>query len=359
MAKRNATEQLDDAVEALMTKPVRPLPSVDPRLAALLEIAGDLRDLPSGAFKARLRTQLLSEASRAGDRAAAAPNYGKALKTVADYHARMAELEREPQLAAFDLDTALRDLPNRAMRFLAPLNQCTLGVSRFSGKPHWECHSGGDEMLHILEGEADVVTLTDAGPVHSAVRAGSIFICPQGLWHKVLPRSGPLSLFYATPGKGTRASNAKDPRPKRRTTCRRGAARQNPPALIAHHLDSALSGLPKLEITSSTTAEEADAAFRPITALGPCTVGVMRFSGLTPWERHPDGDELLHVLEGEVDVTVLTDHGPAQVSVGAGSFFVCPRGLWHRQLPRPSVTVLFGTPTETTQVSFADDPRVG
>ena len=171
-----------------------------------------------------------------------APNYGKALMTVADYHARMDEIERETQLAAFDLDTALSDLPNRAMRFLAPLNQCTLGVSRFSGKPHWERHSGGDELLHILEGDADVVTLTDAGPVHSPVGAGSLFICPQGLWHKVLPRSGSLSMFYATPGKGTRASTAKDPRSTaRRGTRRRAAARQQQPTLVAHDLDAVVA----------------------------------------------------------------------------------------------------------------------
>ena len=358
MAKRNAIQQLDDAVEALMAKPDRPLPSVDPHIAALLEIAGDLRDLPSGAFKARLRAQLLSEARRGAEVGVPAPNYGKALMTVADYHARMDEIERETQLAAFDLDTALSDLPNRAMRFLAPLNQCTLGVSRFSGKPHWERHSGGDELLHILEGDADVVTLTDAGPVHSPVGAGSLFICPQGLWHKVLPRSGSLSMFYATPGKGTRASTAKDPRSTaRRGTRRRAAARQQQPTLVAHDLDAVLSDLPELVITSSTTAEEADAAVRLITSLGPCTLGVMRFSGLTPWERHPGGDELLHVLEGAVDVTVLTERGPEQVRIGAGSVFVCPKGLWHRQRTQPSVTLLFGTPLESGEVSFADDPR--
>src|SRR5262249_3974939 len=151
---------------------------------------------------------------------------------------------------------------------------------------------------------------------------------------------------------------AKDPRRSARGgTARRGKTARRPPSLVAHDLNAALDGLPELAITADTTGEEADAAFRPITRLGPCTLGVMRFSGLTPWERHPDGDELLHVLDGEVAVTVLTDRGPTQVNVAAGSVFVCPRGLWHRQLPRPSVTVLFGTPTETTQVSFADDPR--
>ena len=60
-----------------------------------------------------------------------------------------------------------------------------------------------------------------------------------------------------------------------------------------------------------------------------------------------------------VDVTVLTESGERHVTVEAGSVFVCPKGLWHRQLPRPAVTMLFGTPTRHGEVSMADDPRVG
>ena len=87
-------------------------------------------------------------------------------------------------------------------------------------------------------------------------------------------------------------------------------------------------------------------------------VGVMRFAGETPWERHPDGDELLHVLDGEVDVEVLTDDGSALVAIPAGHVFVCPRGLWHRQRPKTAATILFATPTATTEASWADDPRM-
>ena len=46
MAKGKLIEQLDDAVEALVAKPNAPQPASDPRLAAILRIAGELRDLP-------------------------------------------------------------------------------------------------------------------------------------------------------------------------------------------------------------------------------------------------------------------------------------------------------------------------
>ncbi|UXY53737.1 cupin domain-containing protein [Pseudomonas tohonis] len=55
-----------------------------------------------------------------------------------------------------------------------------------------------------------------------------------------------------------------------------------------------------------------------------------RLNGQTPWERHPDGDKLLHVLEGELDITLLAAIGLLQETVRAGSILVVPRGLWHR-----------------------------
>jgi len=125
-----------------------------------------------------------------------------------------------------------------------------------------------------------------------------------------------------------------------------------------HDLRAAMREVPHLTITESTTGAEADAAVRNVARLDELTLGVMSYTGQTPWERHPGGDELLFALDGEVEVTVLTDDGPVRETVRKGSAFVCPRGLWHRQLARKSVSMLYGTATETSEVSFADDPRV-
>jgi mannose-6-phosphate isomerase-like protein (cupin superfamily) len=127
--------------------------------------------------------------------------------------------------------------------------------------------------------------------------------------------------------------------------------------MVAHDIRAALARVPELVITEHTTDREAFESIAELGRLNQCLVGVTRFRGLTPWERHPDGDELLHVLEGEVDVTVLTDGGPVEARIAAGSVFVVPRGLWHRQLPRPRVTLLFATPADTSEISFANDPR--
>jgi len=62
MPKRSLIEQLENAVQTMLTRPdsrvVGPREDFDPSVAALLSIARDLRDLPREDFKVRLRTNL-------------------------------------------------------------------------------------------------------------------------------------------------------------------------------------------------------------------------------------------------------------------------------------------------------------
>jgi quercetin dioxygenase-like cupin family protein len=123
-------------------------------------------------------------------------------------------------------------------------------------------------------------------------------------------------------------------------------------------LGAATSELRTLSITPRMTEEEAATSMQFLAPFNQCMLGVVRFSGRTPWECHPDGDELLHVLDGEVQVELLTEAGPVCRTVGPGSAFVVPRGLWHRQTTGADVTLLFATPVDGTLNSWADDPRV-
>src|SRR5208337_239605 len=173
-------------------------------------------------------------------------------------------------------------------------------------RTHWERHFGGDEMIYVMDGETDVVTLTDGGPMKSTIHAGSVFVCTEG-------------------------SDAKDPRPKNERVARRPVRRGTAAKLQEHDLRAALREVPHLNITAETTEAKADAAVRHIAKIGNLTIGVMSYTGLTPWERHPDGDELLLALDGELDLTVLTDNGSVTRKLSAGEAFVCPQGLWHRQ----------------------------
>lgn len=57
-AQRSLSDQLNEAVEVIMHDPNAPLPKVDQKLAEILRVAADLRDLPDQAFKARLKADL-------------------------------------------------------------------------------------------------------------------------------------------------------------------------------------------------------------------------------------------------------------------------------------------------------------
>jgi mannose-6-phosphate isomerase-like protein (cupin superfamily) len=68
-------------------------------------------------------------------------------------------------------------------------------------------------------------------------------------------------------------------------------------------------------------------------------------SDWTWWERHPLGDELVYLLDGEV--VFLLDDGDSRWSLplSPGTAGVVPKGTWHSaHVPEPS-RVLFLTPT--------------
>ena len=130
-----------------------------------------------------------------------------------------------------------------------------------------------------------------------------------------------------------------------------------------HDLDTLRTSLSRRRLTGrrAARARPDDLAFAstPFVKLAAFNRGglfVGRFTGRAPWERHTRGDELVQVLDGEVDLTVMTASRPVQVTLRAGGVFVVPRGLWHRQHARTEVTLLSATPTPT-DISFADDPR--
>src|SRR5258707_2403638 len=351
MAKGKLIEQVGHAVEAIMAKPDAPLPTSDPRLAAILRIAGELRDLPRADFRNRLKADLAAQSKELESSVG-----GKPLITREDIEQRLKELTEQPKFIVHDVRAALSDLPDMSMRFLDSMNNHLLVASRGDKRTHWERHLGSDEMIYVMDGETEIVTLTDGGPVESTIHTGSLFVCPEGLWHRLTPRPF-VSAFYLTPS-NTEGSDAKDPRPKGERVARRPVRRATAAKLQEHDLHAALREVPHLTITADTTAEDADAAVRNVAKIGNLTLGVMSYTGLTPWERHPDGDELLLALDGEVEVTTLTDDGPVTRKLRAGEAFVCPQGLWHRQFAGKSVSMLYGTPIETSEISMTDDPRI-
>ena len=80
------------------------------------------------------------------------------------------------------------------------------------------------------------------------------------------------------------------------------------------------------------------------------------FEGNSEWERHRQGDELVQVLDGETELTLLTDDGEQTMTLKAGMLIVVPRGCWHRFEAPNGVTLMTVTPLPTDH-STAEDPR--
>lgn len=68
------------------------------------------------------------------------------------------------------------------------------------------------------------------------------------------------------------------------------------------------------------------------------------------WERHPAGDELVCLLEG--NVTMVLDRGTAENEVHLqhpGEYVVVPKGTWHTARTSVPTKMLFVTPGEGTE----------
>lgn len=109
-----------------------------------------------------------------------------------------------------------------------------------------------------------------------------------------------------------------------------------------------------------TAKQSEEMEFRHLASFDEGAAGVFwsEEGGRSPWEMHPDCDELLHVIEGEIEVEILPlDGGEASVAVvKSGWFLVVPRGCWHRQTILARSQEFYLTPGSTIH-SRQSDPR--
>jgi mannose-6-phosphate isomerase-like protein (cupin superfamily) len=120
-----------------------------------------------------------------------------------------------------------------------------------------------------------------------------------------------------------------------------------------------LAEAPLLAIGASTTPEDVRNSYRAFGMLDRHGLGGRRFSGVSPWERHPFDDELLYTQEGEAEITLLMQAGPVVRVLKAGTLFVVPKGTWHRQSAPRGATIWGAANTAHDEISFEDDPRAG
>jgi mannose-6-phosphate isomerase-like protein (cupin superfamily) len=107
---------------------------------------------------------------------------------------------------------------------------------------------------------------------------------------------------------------------------------------------------------NETTEAKAEAAFATLAPFRDGSIFAGSFSGDSPWERHQNGDELVHILDGATTLIIMTANGPQSFPMTAGMLIVVPQGHWHRFQAPERVTVLTATP-QPTDHTFAADPR--
>lgn len=83
-----------------------------------------------------------------------------------------------------------------------------------------------------------------------------------------------------------------------------------------------------------------------------------KFSGAGAWERHPNGDELVQIVEGATILHIITADGRQSHALTAGMLVVVPQGAWHRFEAPGGVCLITATPKPTEHLTVdVDDPR--
>ena len=99
--------------------------------------------------------------------------------------------------------------------------------------------------------------------------------------------------------------------------------------------------------TPETTDEEFKGSFAKLSKYRDGGVFISHYSGISEWERHPNGDELVQVIEGETTLILLSDNIETANTLKQGELLVVPQNMWHRFETPKGVKVLTITPQPT------------
>jgi mannose-6-phosphate isomerase-like protein (cupin superfamily) len=104
------------------------------------------------------------------------------------------------------------------------------------------------------------------------------------------------------------------------------------------------------ERTPTSTRAEREGSSCRLTPYRDATIFASKSAGKGAWERHPDGDELVHVIDGAATLQIATESESQSFAVSAGMLAIVPKGAWHRFHYPDGVTLLTITPGESEYV---------
>jgi mannose-6-phosphate isomerase-like protein (cupin superfamily) len=112
------------------------------------------------------------------------------------------------------------------------------------------------------------------------------------------------------------------------------------------------------ERTPQTTRAERQGSSAQLAPYRDGAIFTTKFAGKGGWERHRNGDELVHILDGAATLHLMTDDGPQALTLRPEMIAVVPQGIWHRFDSPDGVTLMTATPQPTDHPAVhVEDPR--
>lgn len=109
--------------------------------------------------------------------------------------------------------------------------------------------------------------------------------------------------------------------------------------------------------TPTSTREDRQGSTARLASYRDATIFANKSAGKGAWERHPEGDELVYIIDGSATLQVANEAGLESIPVNAGKLAIVPKGVWHRFHYPEGVTLLTITPGESEYVrADVDDP---
>ncbi len=108
-------------------------------------------------------------------------------------------------------------------------------------------------------------------------------------------------------------------------------------------------GFGTLTFIGNRTPESQDIndAFCQLSAYRDGAIFLGHWAGQSAWERHPQGDEVVMVVEGSTTLTLRTAEQEISHVLQAGQLIVVPQGTWHRFDTPKAVKLMTVTPQPT------------
>ena len=124
-------------------------------------------------------------------------------------------------------------------------------------------------------------------------------------------------------------------------------------------LNATFARLKMLENRSPTSSDaEREGAFARLGDYRDGGIFTAKFTGVSAWERHPQGDEIVQIIDGATTLHLLTEVGKQSLHMTAGMLVVVPQNVWHQFDAPDGVCVMTTTPQPTVHLRVdVEDPR--